>query len=126
MSFGRKLTALGVSLGLLVGGTMATAAPAQAGQSIGKTWNGGVKVWYTYYASTNTFCLQRGSTSPSNVGVRFYNSSGSHLGSLSVSGSTKIRHCVDLKGVFKVREDAKIKFQLYNSKGSKSNGRLTV
>lgn len=49
MSAAAALSIAGLSLG--------AAAPAQAGTSIPKTYNGGTGVYYAFYASNNKFCI---------------------------------------------------------------------
>jgi hypothetical protein len=58
MSIRRKLTTSAIALGVLAGGGLAAAPAAQAGTSIGSTYNGASHIYYKFYASTNQFCAK--------------------------------------------------------------------
>lgn len=52
------ITAGAAILGLAAGSMLVTAGPAAAGTSISRTYNGATGMYYTYYASTNDFCIE--------------------------------------------------------------------
>jgi len=125
MNLKRSITTATLAIGLLAGGSLAAAAPAQAGTTIGTAVNAKTHIKYTYYASTDQFCISKASGAPHTIGVRFYNSSGTRLGTLSWYDSGT-RACLNLKKAFGVKEDAKLKFTLFNSAGKTSSGSLKV
>ncbi len=72
MSFKKKLSAVLMSLALVTGTAVAGAAPANAGTSIGATYNGASHVYYKFYASTNTFCIKKKYDKSYTASVGFY------------------------------------------------------
>jgi hypothetical protein len=72
MSIRRKLTTSAIALGVLAGGGLAAAPAAQAGTSIGSTYNGASHIYYKFYASTNQFCAKHTGKNQTHE-VAFYN-----------------------------------------------------
>lgn len=71
MTIRRKLTAGALAFGVLAGATVASAAPAAAGTSIGSSYNGASHVYYKFYASNNTFCIKKTAGTAYRAFVRF-------------------------------------------------------
>ncbi|MCK6108476.1 hypothetical protein KZX18_00565 [Micrococcus luteus] len=122
MKIRHKLAAATAALGLAV----AAAAPAQA-STIPNTYNGGTHIWYSYSDSSNDFCIKKGGPAPfpTTIGVRFYNSSGAWEGTVKTT-LDRTRVCVDVPGLTGLRENAYVKFTLFNSRGAKSSASFTI
>lgn len=122
----RRLALNTAAIASIAGITLGMAAPAHAGSSIPKTYNGGTGISYAYYASTNTFCID-----PSKS-ARLATVSFSHIGTpkseeLTLSAwSTQGWFCSsNLTGFF--REDERVRFKLTNrTTGKTSVGYLYV
>jgi len=128
MSIRKKLAAAVLSLGLITGSTVMTSLPAQAGQSIGWTYNGRTNISYAYYASTDHFALRRShSYDPSYMRVNFYDRDGSYAGHLTLSGAgVGDSASINVKYYFGFSEGKTYKFKLMNASGDKSYGYFTV
>ncbi|MGW9737974.1 hypothetical protein [Micrococcus luteus] len=119
MKVRHKLVAATAALGLAV----AAAGPAQA-STIPTTWNGGTKMYYSYSDSSNLFCIQKGSSSPSRISVDFYSTTSSHSRrGLEVYVGNKV--CVD-PAVWGWKENQTVAFRLHNSLGAQSRGSFTT
>ncbi|WP_404291103.1 hypothetical protein [Glutamicibacter arilaitensis] len=110
MSFKRKLSAALLSLALIGGTAVAGAAPANAGTSIGSTYNGASHIYYKFYASTNEFCIKQKVGRGYTANVAFY-VNGNALIQLG-TGVFDSWSCIDLDKYGKV-ESKRVTFKLY-------------
>lgn len=115
MSFKRKMSAVLMSLALVTGTAVAGAAPANAGTSIGSTYNGASHIYYKFYASTNQFCIKQNVGSGYTAAVVFY-VDGKALIQFG-SGAYRDYRCIDLDKYGDV-EGERVTFKLYMMHGS--------
>lgn len=115
MSIRRKIATSAIALGVLGGAGLAVAPAAQAGTSIGATYNGASHVYYKFYASTNTFCIkQKGKKNT--AAVDLYPSGKSSYG-IQTAANNKWG-CEKLTSKYGFKEGNKVRFKLWMYRNS--------
>ena len=126
MRIGNRIAATAMAFGLVLGGSVVTAAPSQAA-NIPSTYNGGTGITFSYSDPSNFFYIRRTSAfTADRIAVTFYTTNGTFIRKFLITNArVGTSYGINVKDLG-MKENVKYRFKLSEKSGNKSYGYVTV